>query len=265
MKISSLKWMLPVAPLVALLLAVTACDDDVTGVNDFDAAEPFFVMVDAAGIVTLEVNGINGGITITGSATADSVTITGVKGVNADTQAEADAALDSIEVQIQTVGDTIVVTSVHPSSGGGINYTVNYEITVPENIDIEIDNANGGVLIDRMTADLDIQNSNGGIELNNITGSVTVDLGNGGVDADITLPTNGEIDITVSNGGLVLAIPQSTSAEFAADVSNGSISITGLTLQNQTTTSTSVTGTLGAGDGEIQLTVSNGVIEVFGF
>ena len=262
----SLRTMVTAIPLAALLVLSVACDEDITGVNDpFDAEESFSVKVDATGVLTLDVNGIIGGITITGSSTVDSVTIAGVKGVNADTQAEAEAALGSIDVQIQTVGDQIVVTTVHPSSGNGLNFTVNYEITVPDDMDLVIDNAIGGILVTRITADVDIDNANGGIELDDITGSVTVDLGNGGIAAEITLPTNGQIDITVGNGAIVLAIPQNTSAEFSANVGNGTISITGLTLQNQVTTNTSVTGTLGAGDGEIQLSTGNGVIEVAGF
>ena len=252
-------------PLLFAALAVTACDEDFTSSNPFEAEETFSFTFDATGVTTLDVNGINGGITVTGSATADSVTITGTKRVNADSQEKADAGLDDIDVQIQTPAGQIVVTSQHPDSESDRNYQVDYEITIPNDMQVVVDNANGGIAVVAVEALVDIDNANGGIALVDIVGSVTVDLANGGVEADVTLPPAGVIDIGVANGAIELSIPQNTSAQFSASVGNGGISVVGLDLQNEVSTTTSVTGTLGAGDGQIQLTTGNGAIAVVGF
>lgn len=67
------------------------------------------------------------------------------------------------------------------------------------------------------------------------------------------------------NGNISLSIPDDTSAELLAQVTNGNISTSGLVLQNQVVTGTSLRGTLGAGDGQITLGTVNGNITATGF
>lgn len=70
---------------------------------------------------------------------------------------------------------------------------------------------------------------------------------------------------TVS-GDSNLAIPVNTSAEFSAVVNIGNISVSNLVLQNEVTTSTFRSGTLGSGQGTITLeTEVLGNISVSGF
>jgi DUF4097 and DUF4098 domain-containing protein YvlB len=251
--------------LALAMLPLAACDDDITSSNPFDAEESFSLKVDAAGVTVIDVNGINGGIVITGSATADSITVAGVKRVDAETQEAADTWLDSLEVQVTEASGSVAVTTVQPTATQGRNFVVDYEIVIPENVRVVIENANGGIAVTALEAPVDIDNANGAILLDDIVGNVTVDLGNGAVSADVTLPASGQIDITVGNGDIELSIPDTTSAEFSAAVGNGTITMVGLTLQNQVSTSTSLTGTLGAGDGTIQLSTGNGTITVTGF
>jgi len=91
-----------------------------------------------------------------------------------------------------------------------------------------------------------------------------VQLVNGQIQAKVTLPTDGVIAMSTVNGGINLNIPQSTSAEFSASVVNGTIS-TDLILINLVSTPTSLTGTLGTGEGTIALSTVNGSISVWGF
>ena len=62
-----------------------------------------------------------------------------------------------------------------------------------------------------------------------------------------------------------LSIPQTTSAQFSATLATGSITLTNLILSNDTVTPGSRSGTLGSGDGTIDLDVVNGTIVVRGF
>jgi hypothetical protein len=252
-------------PFVLAVLALSACSEDFTSSTPFESEEPFAFTVDAAGVTTLDVNGINGTITVTGSATADSVTITGTKRVNADTQEKADDGLNLIDVVVATPTGRVVVTSDHPDSESDRNFQVDYDITIPDDVVVIVDNANGTISINRVEARVDVDNANGDVSFDDVTGNVTVDLGNGGVGGDITLPSGGAIDITIGNGTIDLEIPQNTSAQFSASVGNGTISVLVLDLQDEVRTDTSVTGTFGAGDGQIQLSIGNGTIVVVGF
>ena len=67
------------------------------------------------------------------------------------------------------------------------------------------------------------------------------------------------------NGNITLDLPTNTSAEFSANVNSGSIVISNLVLQSEVITPTSVTGTLGNGEGEISLETVTGDINVSGF
>lgn len=67
------------------------------------------------------------------------------------------------------------------------------------------------------------------------------------------------------NGNLVLDIPESTSAQFAAQVVHGSIGTSNLVLHDVETSPTTLTGTLGAGQGSIDLRTVNGGITAPGF
>jgi DUF4097 and DUF4098 domain-containing protein YvlB len=87
---------------------------------------------------------------------------------------------------------------------------------------------------------------------------------NGQITASVTLPSAGEIDMSLVNGNVDLRIPQTTSAQFSATVAIGSISLTNLSLSNETVTPNSRTGTLGGGDGTISLDAGNGTIAVQG-
>jgi DUF4097 and DUF4098 domain-containing protein YvlB len=135
---------------------------------------------------------------------------------------------------------------------------VDYAITLPESFQVLADNLNGTVIVDSIHNLVSVGNVNGQITLNEIFGSAFVALVNGRIEGEITLPLEGTISMNLVNGNIDLDIPANTSAEF-------SISVTGLHLQNQVSSPTSLRGTLGEGEGTISLTTVNGNISVSGF
>jgi len=108
-------------------------------------------------------------------------------------------------------------------------------------------------------------NVNGQVNLDEIIGSASVSLVNGQIVAEVTPPKGGIISMSVVNGGIDLDIPQYTSAQFSASVVNGTISMYDLVLIGLVSTPTSLTGTLGTGEGTIALSTVNGSISVSGF
>ncbi len=210
------------------------------------AEDPFSFAVEAAGLSILRLDGVNGTIDITGVAANDSVRVSGERQVRSTSLEDAEARLPEIEVEWEISSDTVIIRTIQPQNTEGRDYIVNYEITLPRDLEVLVGNANGTV------------------NLGAIDGDVLVSQANGEVTGTVTLALNGSFVVEIGNGEIDLDVPANTSAEFSASVGNGTVTVTGLTLQNEQRSSTSVTGTLGAGEGEITLSVANGTIVVMG-
>ena len=233
--------------------------------NDFEAEEPFSFEVDVVNQTQLRLQGINGEIDITGIGGANSVIITGVKRVGSYSIQDAEEHLDELEVNVQDLVNEIFVETVQPQNTGGRDYVVDYTITLPNNFEVQVANVNGLITLDSINNNVIVDNVNGQVTLIEIMGSASVNVVNGEIESEVTLPLDGTIDLNTVNGNINLDIPTNTSAEFSANVTNGNINISNLVLQNEVITPTSVTGTLGNGEGEISLDTVTGKINVSGF
>jgi hypothetical protein len=252
--------------ILAVLLLSTACEDDVTGSNPrFTAEAPFSFEVQRAARTELRLEGVNGTIEITGDPAATSVSVTGMRRVESDSQEDADAHLPDLTVDVDSTDTSVIVRTEQPSVSSGRGYIVDYTISLPVTFTVNAVNANGEISVNTLTSDVVIHNANGRIRATAIEGNATMGLANGEIIASVTIPDGGTIEANVANGEIILGIPQTTSAEFSAMVATGSITTTNLTLSNITQTPTSLTGTLGDGDGSISLGVGNGTITVDGF
>lgn len=236
-----------VPSLLGLILA-SGCGGSDSGFVDNRpwTEEPFSFDVPRGTQTTLRLQGVSGTIEVKGTPGATSVAIMGVKRVQANTLEDATAHLTELKVAVTSSAAEVLVQTVQPKFSAGRNYVVNYTISLPQDIDCSIMSVNGQILADA------------------IHGSVFLTLVNGQITASVTLPSGGEIDMSLANGNINLRIPQTTSAEFSATAAIGRITLTDLSLSNETVTPGSRTGTLGSGDGTISLDVGNGTIAVHG-
>jgi hypothetical protein len=253
------------AACVGLILASLGCNEDLTGVNGFQAEEPFSYAVEVTSQTLVTLNGVNGNIRFDGVAGLDSVHIEGIRRVTSSSREDAEAHLADLEVVVDTRTDEVGIETVQPSSSGNRNYVVEYQITMPSDLMARVDNANGEIRIDSIENTVRVQNANGNLIIYDIVGSVIAQTANGNVDCLATLPAAGTLSLTTGNGNIGLLIPVETSAQFSAAVGNGNISLAHLSLQDQTITANLVTGRLGSGDGQISLTTGNGNIAAVGF
>jgi len=250
---------------LAVVFLATACgENSVIGPeNKFSAEDNFDHTVLAAGRDTLRVEGINGTIRVTGVNGATEVSISGVRRVEAKSQSAAEAGLGVLEVEIDSSATGVVARTTQPTDDR--NYTVNYLITIPDQWDVLIVNANGDVTVLTLKSDLLVNCANGTVSAEVNGGDAIVAVANGAINGVVTMAPGGLVDLGLANGTTVLRLPQGTSAELAATVGNGTITTTNLTMTDVAQTLKSVTGTLGAGDGTILLDVGNGAIAVTGF
>jgi DUF4097 and DUF4098 domain-containing protein YvlB len=127
------------------------------------------------------------------------------------------------------------------------------------------EHVNGNVWADSLSGNTVISSVNGNVYTSEIEGDLDVDLVNGEVSSTVFLPTNGLCRLTTVNGRIDLSIPQFTSADFSANVTNGLIELNNISLSQSNTTSRSVSGQMGSGNGLIDLQTVNGNIVVSGF
>jgi DUF4097 and DUF4098 domain-containing protein YvlB len=255
-----------VSSLLGLTLA-SACGGSDSGgfVNTRPSAEePFSFNVARETQTALRLEGISGTVEVTGTPGATSISVAGVRRVEADTLEDATAHLAELDVVVDSSETEVVVRTVQPKLSAGRNYIVNYTISLPQDFAVNVVNVNGDVTVRSVDGDVVVSCVNGQIHADAIAGNAILALVNGQITASVTLPLGGQIDMGLVNGNIDLQIPQTTSAQFAARVGIGSITLTNLSLSNETVTPGSRTGTLGGGDGTISLDVGIGTIAVRG-
>jgi len=236
---------------------------DVANTN-FEAKASFSFQVDVTSHTQVRVEGINGNVVFAGSSEATAVTISGERIVGSESVADAEAHLDDLEVSISDLGDEILARTTQPSEAHGRNYTVNYDVTLPENLAVVVTNTNGTVSVDGNRSGVSIDLANGQVILDSVEADMDVGLTNGQIDADVSLPLDGTAVLAIVNGNIDLTIPTDASTDLTATVVNGIITSENLEYQSLTQTTKSLNGTLGDGRGTITLSTVNGNIGVRG-
>ena len=144
-------------------------DPGVNGIQDVKASEPFNYTVDLASQQTLKVEGINGVVNVESVSGTNVVTISGEKVVGSESYSDAKENLKNVRVEIDELYNELVVKTVQPKHTDGRNYNVNYTITIPSHLNIDVKNVNGkisGEVFVPINGTVDLHLSNGSIELN---------------------------------------------------------------------------------------------------
>jgi len=214
--------------------------------TDYVAREPISFNLASAGRTRLVLAGVNGSVVANGAPAANNVMISGERRVGSETLADAQAQLLNLQVEVQEVGNDIVVRTVQPQNSGGRSYAVDYQISVPA------------------TLALNIAQVNGRIELSGLSGNVETSLVNGRTEASLRVPAGGVIDLEGENGDIELHLPLGTSASLSAEVRIGTILMQDHFLQDEVRSNTMLQGTLGAGGASVRLKTTNGSIRIDG-
>ena len=220
-------------PALALigLLFFTGCiiadldSDDAFGNNDFEARQTFSINVDVTSQFRVRLEAINGNVEIVGRSGATTVEISGEKKVSSSSRSDAERRLDDLDVVVKEQTDEIIIRTIQPENTRGRNYTVNYTITIPADLVVDIENVNGNIDVFDIDNDVLVDNTNGNVRLDTIVGNASVILTNGNITSEVTPPQSGAIELATTNGNIDLDIPRTTSASFSARVSNGSIDL----------------------------------------
>ena len=242
------------------------CGPDEVANQNFSAQAPIAIDINVVNHNELLLNGKHGNVSVSGLPGATSITVTGMKRVLSESAQDAQAHLQDLTVTAQDLTTRALLETIQPQCELGRKYIVDYAITLPDFFLVQINNNGGDVTIDSIDNEVSINNIAGTVTLTDIVGSAAVNLISGNIVAEITsLPLNGTIQMKILTGDINLEIPTTTSADFTARVFTGNITVTNLMLQSPVMTPNLVTGTLGTGQGEIDLeTEVIGDIDVLG-
>ena len=136
--------------------------------------------------------------------------------------------------------------------------------------DIQVTDTTGDVAASTSTGDVTLRNVDGLVEAKTSTGDIVVESVRaiGDVEAstgDLDLAVhaiNGDTTFETSTGTIVAAVDPGIDADFAATASVGDVSVDGLSLSDRTSSTNSVTGTLGDGGPDLEFSTNTGDVSV---
>ncbi|KPJ82911.1 MAG: hypothetical protein AMS19_06215 [Gemmatimonas sp. SG8_23] len=231
----------------AAIIAACSSDGVTSGrVLDAEAVAVSTTEVDAASIGEVQLEGINGRVTILGEEAAAVVSVRAERRVRSDSRADAERFLDQVRAEVSENDGTLSVRTVQPQDTDGREVIIHYRVTLPDDLSVLVANVNGEVRVQ------------------DVAGDVVAATVNGAIECELNPSPGGRVALTTVNGSVALGVPAAVSAMLEADVVNGTITVTGLTLLDASTSARSVRGRLGDGDGLIDLGTTNGSISVQG-
>lgn len=231
---------------------------------NFIVSKTYSESITDSGFTNLVLDGINGLVTITGVPGGDSVSVFAKARVGSTTLADAQAGLNLLELVLTENGSSITIQTSQPANFLDRQYIVDYNITVPSDLPVNVYLENGHVTVNNLENTTFVVLGNGNVEYNNVSGASTVSIDTGTFNGTISLNPGSETLISTGNGDIDLAIPATTSAELFLQVGNGTISRENLDLVNVQSTSNTLQGVLNGGAGLIDLETVNGNISIAG-
>jgi DUF4097 and DUF4098 domain-containing protein YvlB len=223
----------------------------------------------------------NGYVDITGTdVTKCNLTATII--AKANTEEKAQKLAEEVKVELVPSGDKLTAKIEKPILAPKECISVNLDVTVPDQTSTDLTTHNGALKIKNLTGQITGTTHNGRVAAEKISGTAELKTHNGEVackeaSGDIKLRThNGNakafysdiappacnISIVTHNGSVNLTAPRNLSARVEASTHNGSIdtdfpiTVTGKIGQKK------LTGTIGAGEGQLYLETHNGSISI---
>jgi len=223
----------------------------------------------------------NGSIKINGAEVAD-CNMTATIVTRAATDEEAQQLSEKVKVTLVPSGNRLITKIDKPTQLINKSVSVSLDVQVPNQTDLDLVTHNGAVEISDITGRLDAATHNGNVTSDRVSGTTTLNTHNGSVTCrEISGSTqlkshNGsikayyidnapsvcDISIITYNGGIELKTPPAFSGRVDASTHNGLINTDlPITLSGKISKS-KLTGTIGAGEGQLNLETHNGSIRI---
>lgn len=183
----------------------------------------------------LSLENTNGSVEVV-SWDKNEIEIVAYKEVRAGDRSTAEKLMEKIEIDIRESENEIIIKTHFPKSSssnglfgwlfgkGGNSISVEYEIKVPENIDLNLHTTNGGVIVDNIEGRLRLETTNGKIRGRNINGLARCHTTNGSIRMEFTdIPADEKLSFKTTNGSIKLYLPENFGGEAELKTTNGRI------------------------------------------
>jgi hypothetical protein len=212
----------------------------------------------------ISVDNINGDIRIFQN-TSDSLLHMKIEKITQVQEKDLGRPMQNLRVKIDTAGSVISINSEYTKKKKFFNISfdddeINYDLYVPNNIRIVIDNTNGDLFMTDVSNDIVANLTNSDVKLEKVFGKTKIDLVNGKVKGDLD-STRG-LNIEITNGKAILSLGESFSAKFKLDVTNGKIKKDTLDFLDVTERKDFFEGRLGESESEVIIDITNGKISL---
>lgn len=187
---------------------------------------------------------------------------------------EVAAVLRELRVEIQPKDGGVVITTHYPKRNQGfhsifdwllnehVSAEVRYEIRVPRQMNVEVDNTNGTVRLSDVTGVFDLETTNGKIEVVRCSGTIEAATTNGGIDVELVRVNKGQaLTFETTNGRIEVSLPGDLAANVDASTTNGSIK-SDIPVSTRSFDRNSLRGTLNGGGTPVRLRTTNGGISI---
>jgi hypothetical protein len=214
---------------------------------------------------------LNGHITI-GSWDQPRVRVQALRKVSSRDNDTARSAMKELRIEISPANGGLHIVTHYPKrddgffdwiAGTNVDMSVTYELTVPRQVGLQVENTNGGLDVAGVSGSLKLETTNGRIKLIRCAGDIYADTTNGGISAELLSVSPGRpMHLETTNGSIDVAVPRSVAFAVDAENTNGSIetdlpvSISGAHHKHD------LHGTINGGGPELRIRTTNGGISI---
>lgn len=236
---------------------------------------------------TFALENVNGAVTLE-AWDRQEIAVEATKAVKSGDRERAEKYLGQLTVLVDTEPNRVKIVVRYPRStnslfgwllGSSAKGWVDFKIKVPRELDLDVENVNGSIVLSGVRGDLKIATVNGAVTVARASGKIDVETVNGGLDireafGEISASTvNGGISASFSdvsgsanfssvNGGIDLTLPRTSRATFDFETMNGRV-ISDLPT-DPPASKHRLDGRLNGGGARIHASTTNGSIEVTG-
>lgn len=130
---------------------------------------------------------------------------------------------DNFELETSSNGDDVTIIGKLEKRNKwswNNNLRITFEVTVPENYNLELYTSGGSISIDDLTGNVDADTSGGSIKVGNVTGKVDLNTSGGSITTE---DIYGPIDAHTSGGSIRATFAQQLTEDAELNTSGGSI------------------------------------------
>jgi hypothetical protein len=243
--------------LLPLLLVLPAC-----AFPQHEARTEQEFRIPLASLSLLDCLAHNGDITVTGADNGSEIVVHAELRVRGWTPEDARANLDLLTVVREIDGQTLKLSG-HADDRLEWNMSPSFAftITAPAQLGMQLTSHNGAIAVHGLRGPVTAESHNGSIAVQMAAGHLALTTHNGGIRADVQ--GQGQLDGTVitHNGTVDIRLADGVSTSIVAQTHNGSVQAA-RTLTDLCVSDSSLTGRLGDGRGQLQVSSHNGDVTI---